>query len=514
MFVRVPKAMIMIILTIWMCTICEAAAQLAEDLDLAKLNWDEFISRESGSVSLIFYFLSTAGYIICSAIFLYRIWMFWYRSEWNKIAQIHGEAAVKGDRDNWSPSIYVKMGNTLIVRKKVRVLCFTWVSFAIVPLFLIEFILDMDQKTLQLLSVVINMFAIIPMFVLMTVIVRSVKNNYGVIEEYKGALAAIICSFGIRFSLLFTGFADSYYRFLIDFECRVAIAVIYFMYEMWVARTYNVNRKSSSETEMCAKLLNCCKGSSSLDIMKRTAWDDMSLQEVLSDSLLYKMFRSHVEDTLCTENLFFFVDVYRYRKFFGNDPFWKLSENETMVVYACARIKMDWIDEEMRNTSSIVLTCMEIYNLYIKPSSKMEVNIPGRMRKELVNLFEQKKRNSTRRGMSFIGKLVRQVTRNNTQRMHPQSSISGLSRNSMVSNPRLKSQRTLFRDSNVYKSSRDDSQNFSMHRHSTTQHSGTECLIDHLYPAWKALVNLLNSDSLVRFKMGHEGKTELRGILR
>jgi len=168
----------------------------------------------------------------------------------------------------------------------------------------------------------------------------------------------------------------------------------------------------------------------------------------------------------------------------------------------------------MRNASSIVLTSREIYRLYIKPSSKMEVNIPGRMRKELVNLFEQKKRNSTRRGMSFIGKLVRQVTRNNTQRMQPQSSISGLSRNSMVSNPRLKSQRTLFRDSNVYKSSRDDSQNFSMHRHSTTQHSGTECLIDHLYPAWKALVNLLNSDSLVRFKMGHEGKTELRGILR
>ena len=66
---------------------------------------------------------------------------------------------------------------------------------------------------------------------------------------------------------------------------------------------------------------------------------------------------------------------------------------------------------------------------------------------------------------------------------------------------------TLFRDSNVDQMSRDGSQNFSMQRYSTTQHSETEFLIDHLYPAWKTLVNLLNNDSLVRFKMGHEGKT-------
>merc|ERR1719419_2007766 len=49
MFVRVPKAMIMITLIMWMCTIFEATAQLAEDLDLAKVNWDEFINKEKGS---------------------------------------------------------------------------------------------------------------------------------------------------------------------------------------------------------------------------------------------------------------------------------------------------------------------------------------------------------------------------------------------------------------------------------------------------------------------------------
>jgi len=505
MFVRLPSAMIVVTLTMWMCTIFEAIANLAEDLDLAKLNWDKFLNRERDLVSLIFYFLSTVGYLFCSAIFLCRIWTFWYRSEWNKIAQIYGEAAVKENRGSLSPSIYVKIGNTLMARKKVWVLTFTWVSFVTVPLFMIDFILVIDQEILPLIAVVILSFGMIPMYVLMVVFSRSVKNNYGVVEEYKAALAAIICTFGVRFSLLFTGFADSYYRFLIDFECRVVIIVAYFMYVMYDTRRFDVNRKSLSATEMCAKLLNCCKGSSSLDSVGRRTFSDISLQQLLSDSLSYKLFLSHVEDTLCTENLFFFVDVYRHRKSLDYDPFLKLSEGETMVVYACARIKMDWIDTEMRKTSSIVLTCRDIYRLYIKPSSKMEVNIPGKMRKQLVNLFEPKK--GTTRGLSFMGKLVSQMTTRAIPTyslpIQPNFSTSS-SQRSIGSN--LKTQRSMYGGSYGDKWPSNDSPNFSMQRFSPN-FSENQCSIDHLYPAWKTLVNLLNFDSLVRFKMGHKGKT-------
>merc|ERR550534_220936 len=181
MIVRAPNAMIMTTLNIWICTIFEAIANLGEDLDLAKLNWDEFINKEEGSASLIFLFLARVGYVFCAAIFLFRIWTFWYRSELNKVAQIYGEAAVKGNHDNWRPSLYVRMGNTLKLGKKVRFLCLTWMFFIIFPSFMIEFILDIDQETHQLLLVVIYMTGTIPMFVLMVILVRRVKNNYGVV---------------------------------------------------------------------------------------------------------------------------------------------------------------------------------------------------------------------------------------------------------------------------------------------------------------------------------------------
>merc|ERR1719285_657344 len=147
MIVRAPNALIMITLTIWICTIFEAIANLREDLDLAKLNWDEFINREKGSVSLIFYFLATVGHVFCGTIFLFRIWTFWYRSQLNWVAQLWGEAAVKGNHENWRPSLYVRMGHTLKVEKKVRVVCFIWMSIVIIPSFMVELILVIDQQT-------------------------------------------------------------------------------------------------------------------------------------------------------------------------------------------------------------------------------------------------------------------------------------------------------------------------------------------------------------------------------
>merc|ERR1719193_333716 len=111
MAVREPKAMIMSILTTWMCTVFEAISHLAEDLELAKLSWDEFMDREKVSVCSIFDFLSTAGYVFAGTIFLYRIWMFWYRSELNKEALILGEAAAKGGQVHQSRSMYLRMRN-------------------------------------------------------------------------------------------------------------------------------------------------------------------------------------------------------------------------------------------------------------------------------------------------------------------------------------------------------------------------------------------------------------------
>merc|ERR1719233_26548 len=147
MAVREPKAMIMCILTIWMCIVFEALGHLAWDLELAKFNWDEFRDRGKVSVSSIFYFLASAGYVFSGTISLYRMWMFYHRCELNRIALICGEAAVKIGKINLNQSMCMRMRNSMRTRRKVMAVCFIWAFIVIFPLFLINFILSTYQKS-------------------------------------------------------------------------------------------------------------------------------------------------------------------------------------------------------------------------------------------------------------------------------------------------------------------------------------------------------------------------------
>merc|ERR1719397_180062 len=512
MAVREPKAMILCILTFWMCTVFEAIGHLAKDLELAKINWDKFMDREKVSVSSIFDFLSMAGYVFSGTIFLYRIWMFWYRSELNEVAPICSEAAAKGGQEY--QSICVRMLNSLRTRKKVMVVCFIWAFILIFPVLLIDFILPTDQKRLQKLLIAIIGVGAIPMSLLMVVLVRSVKNYYGVVEEYKMVLAWVICTIGIRFSLHFTAFAESYYRFLIDFECRAGLTLAYFIYVMYVVRSYDVQRKSVGAMGLCGKLLNCCKGSPSPDITETKTWKDFTLSQLLSNRLGYNLFLTHVQKTLCVENLLCFVDIYRHRKSLNHDPFIELTEGENKVIYAnLARIRMDWIDMEMRSKPSVVLTCKQIYRLYIEQSSKMEINIPGSTRKQLANVFGQSKpRKSIRQRLSVVGKLlgdkgisVQMTSRTSINFNHPGTECMvdsfSLSINSPTFNQKTvrSTMRSTIGSAFGDNLSVDDHHLFSTQR--STVYTETQHSIEKLYPVWKAVINLLNSDSLVRFNM-------------
>jgi len=511
MAVREPKAMIMCILTIWMCIVFEALGHLAWDLELAKFNWDEFRDREKVSVSSIFYFLASAGYVFSGTISLYRIWMFYHRSELNRIALICGEAAVKIGKINLNQSMCMRMRNSMRTRRKVMAVCFIWAFIVIFPLFLINFILSTYQKSLQRLSIVIFAVTTIPMFLFMVVLVRIVKNNYGVVEEYKMALAALICSFGIRYSLTFTGFAESYYSGLIDWECRAGLTCAYFIYVMYVVRKFDVQSKSLAAIGLCGKLLNCRKSSSSLNIMETKSFEDFTLPQLLSNSLGYKLFLAHVQDTLSTENLFCFVDIYRHRKSLTHDPFLELTESENGAVYASlARIKMHWIDMEMIRKPSVVLTCMEIYRLYFKQSSIMEINIPGMMRKQLANVFGQKRsrKSSTRKQQGDKGISQDIIARTSNQGTQCNIEIFSLSRTIPPFN-----QKTV---RSTVRSSPEDNLSANYHHHFAAQRSSstteTQPSIENMYSAWKAVINLLNKDSLVRFNMAVDRKSELDEI--
>jgi hypothetical protein len=94
------------------------------------------------------------------------------------------------------------------------------------PFIVIVIILNINQ---HILAIILSVAAVIPIFAFIIGLVWNVKSKFGIAEEYKMALLAIILTFGIRLSLHFTVLADSYYRLLIDFVCRAAITSAYFL---------------------------------------------------------------------------------------------------------------------------------------------------------------------------------------------------------------------------------------------------------------------------------------------
>merc|ERR550534_3125050 len=113
----------------------------------------------------------------------------------------------------------------------------------------------------------------------------------------------------------------------------------------------------------------------------RVKVDEIPLHEILSDHDWHSQFRQHVQDTMCPENLLFFVDVYMHRKNLMWDPFLYKIEHEPIDIRECASVNLPWIDEKMKHNPEIAPDSRRIYELYIKPLSKLEVNIPGKIRR-------------------------------------------------------------------------------------------------------------------------------------
>merc|ERR1719285_752247 len=146
--------------------------------------------------------------------------MVYYRTELNKFAQSCGEAAVKANDAKQIYGIFGRMAKLLSSRKNVLVVCFMWTVIAISPVVVIDFMLKSNRPTLVM---ILRAAGMLPLLVLTSLLACNVTNKFGVVGEYKMGLLAICCTYVIRFSLFFTVLADSYYRILIDFECRALI---------------------------------------------------------------------------------------------------------------------------------------------------------------------------------------------------------------------------------------------------------------------------------------------------
>jgi len=285
----------------------------------------------------------------------------------------------------------------------------------------------------------------------------------------------------------------------------------------------NLSQGSLHIKRSCVEMWTCCKAQRRID-KKWETFENLSLSELLSHRMGYDLFLVHVKETLCTENLFFFLDIYRLRKSLPHDPFIELSKDSSSVVRSCAMLKMDWIDEEIRKDSTVVPTCKQIYKLYVKPASQMEINIPGWMRQQLVNIFEQKyEKHTLKNKLTSIGNLFFRNSKTVTSRElvsveTPQQWLDSPKVNFWSVSTRrsaMKPKELSFEVSGTKRNTlstvwttETDILPFDVYLGSPS--TSSEIPIEHLYPAWTTLVNLLNNDSLVRFKLGSQCKCSWR----
>jgi len=183
--------------------------------------------------------------------------------------------------------------------------------------------------------------------------------------------------------------------------------------------------------------------------------------------------RKHLQETLCSENLLFFVDVYMHRKNLDEDPFLELLENESSIIKDLAKLEMKWIDSEVEEKPWTIPSSKDIYHLYIKPLSELEVNIPGDMRREIISEFE---RTTTR--VSILGPINA-----NSNSKCVQMTPKRMKRATSTPIPA----KFIERQTNNKVSS-------------ALSRTSAQPSISYLYPVWNTLVKLIMNDSLVRFR--------------
>lgn len=544
MKIREPGAVILCSFTMWVSLILESLYHLLLNLDVAEDNWRRFNVIRPSSAAEICDMFAYAGFVLAGSMYLFRVWMFWYKSGVNEEAHGYGEV-VAAQTMRGRPqlkSFYTNRRKDLGNRKVVTVACLLWFAMAIAPIVVVDFILNVDRR---LLKHIICAAVLIPVPCVMFYLLRNRKNKFGIVTEYKIAFLILLFTNGLNILLYFTGMKNSYYRWLIDYWLRSVLICAYFFWLMRFIRTFSIDNINNKEDRDCwsdFKKILCCDRTWVLGLQAKTiSFDAYQLNEVLEHKAGYNLFRDHVRDTLCAENLLFFRDVYLHRKNLGEDPYIKLSVNDSDVIKACARVEMKWVDQESKRTPGMIPTSTDIYKLYIRPFSQMEVNIPGRMRKSIVREFERKKLNFRKRlsiavGLSSPPAPCRQFERSAV--VLPEVELTPKANSELRESRTIEANletREIRATSQCSKAGRGNSVNRTNPQSSTYSTASEEVLeirgdpivsgsdvipphfhftsikncgqsepsIEYLYPAWKTLVNLLKNDSLVRFKMGN-----------
>jgi len=133
-------------------------------------------------------------------------------------------------------------------------------------------------------------------------------KHFGILLEYQMILYAIICYFSIYLVVSYIpAVSDTYYEYLIDF---IAKWVLMSAYYVWLAlylqrfAAENIGYYSAISGEAWTSRI---MGSATFsDKQSNIEIDSTPLHKILSNEKQHKLFRNHVQETMCPENLLFF----------------------------------------------------------------------------------------------------------------------------------------------------------------------------------------------------------------
>lgn len=482
MLIRQWSAVILCPFSVLVWLLLSATYQLTMDLEWAEADWESFSNPSPTTFSEIINLLGFVAFASGLATYLYRVLMFYFKSIRSRNAEGICEEMRRISCDK------EMIARSLIQRRNPRkyvALCFLWTCLMMTPTIVIDFVLDSNQRDLKLLSQAIIG---IPTIIFEAWILRKTESqHFGILMEYQMMLMAFMLYFAIYILVSYTNFHDTYYEYLIDFIAKWILMSAYFIWLALYLDTFSVEKLSDFGGGDWSLRIMRTKSENSSDGFET---DRTPLHKILSNEKQFKEFRKYVHDTMCPENLLFFVDIYIHRKSLKQDPFLGMVQNETNNIRNCAMVTMSWIDETIEECQTPTPTA--IYLKYIKPLSVMEVNIPGQIKKKIIQVFNEPKlaRSIKERFHLELGSVRSSVTRRVSSRRR-RATYSGSS-----NIPKLESSNTFTNAPLTEISSRSSRSRGSSLFYGLPE----EPSIIHFYPAWKNLVNLLRSDSLIRFR--------------
>merc|ERR1719397_981010 len=448
MRIREPKAVLVMVIFLWTYILCQDMHHLILNLEATDIEiWKDFNNDQ--------YYISKFG-VICylggMTAFFYRGWMFWFKSGAGREATAFlwaMERMTSDELPNDEPAPRLRRRATILPLDDEKQNTY------------------FSNRRHQLANPKI-IGGVLVLFFLMAITVHIVLQGQEDEHEHRIWLLGLVFFVIGCVEVYLLRNVDDKLGTLIEYKVVTVVAILQWgallVIELSGKTYYILLAELEVQTVsmiICIIWLRLHIGSFRVDETSNPS-SDITLSQVLSNENAFLKFVEHTKENMCFENLAFFVDMYALRKTLGKDPFLALTVDDSEMIRDCATLKMTWIDQSIRRNMDNVPSAKDIFELYVPPFAEMEVNIPGRMRKRLVVEFEELPKEQR------ISKILR-------KRTNVKSSSGRVDKTS-------DSMRIVF--------GTDDD---------CTRNSGEE-QVAKLYPVWKTLVALLDSDTLVRFK--------------